>query len=262
MNFFEAFILGSVAGFTELLPISSTAHIIITSWIFDGIQNNFLTSFVIAVQLGALMAICFAFIYQMKYVSVWWKQIIIAFIPTALIGFLGYSFIRKSLTNESLLLWGIGVGGIIIILSEYWFSRKKQEITNESNNVPENNSITLPQAFAIGIFQSFAFFPGISRSASTIIGALWIGVSRKHALEFSFLLALPVIGSAVGYDLLQQSFVFSRYEWLLLLFGTIISAIVAYISILFLRKLIIKHSFAVFGWYRILLTIILVIILF
>ncbi len=251
MTIFHAIILGIVEGITEFLPISSTGHLILTSNILGLESTEFLKTFEIAIQGGAILSVL-ALVIQ----DVWndievYKKIVIAFIPTAVIGFLAYDHVKQFLGNPAIVAWALIIGGIIMILVE-WF--KKEDIS-----FPEDRSlgdISYKQSFLLGLFQSIALIPGISRSGATIIGGRLIGVGRKSLVYFSFLLAIPTLGAATGLDLLKTGFSFTSYEWLLLGIGAGTSAIIAYIAMRWLLRFISNHTFIPFGIYRIIVGII------
>ncbi len=245
MSIFHAIILGLVEGITEFLPISSTAHLMMTSTVFNITQSEFLKSFEIVIQLGAIASVILLFGKKVIAHPALIKKIIIGFLPTAVIGFVLYSFIKEHLiSNLSVAAWSLAIGGIILILVEQIYM-KKHVIKKE--NVED---ITNKQAFIIGVVQSLAVIPGVSRSAATIIPALFMGSSRTAAAEFSFLLAVPTIGAAAVYELLKN-FVEINGNAPALAAGFITSFIAAFFSIKFLLSFIQKRSFTPFGIYRI-----------
>lgn len=240
--------LGAVEGITEFLPISSTGHLILTANILHIVQTDFVKSFEIFIQLGAILAI----------VVLYWRKIFLnkkiflricaAFIPTAVIGLALYSVIKHYLIgNTAVVLWSLGIGGIAIILFEHFYGKK------ERATIGDLELITYKQAVLIGVFQSIAVIPGVSRSAATVIGGLWLGLSRKTIVEFSFLLAVPTMAAASGLDLLKSSGGFSTHEIGLLALGFITSFVFALVAVKFLLKYIQNHTFAPFGVYRIIL---------
>lgn len=249
MNWYHATILGIVEGLTEFLPISSTGHLILTARLMGIEQTEFVKSFEIAIQLGAILAVV------VLYWRILWSnfhtagKVLAAFIPTAGIGLLLYKWVKSVLLEkESVVLWALFIGGIVIVLFDRFFKENRSDDKGVSN-------ISYGQAVLIGVFQSLAVIPGVSRSASSIIGGLSLGLTRQVIVEFSFLLAIPTILAATVLDLSKTSLAFSSNEWVLVAIGGIVSFGVAILSIRFFLKYIQKNSFAVFGYYRIALAI-------
>lgn len=250
MTFLHAVILGIVEGLTEFLPISSTGHLILTADLLNLAKTAFLSSFEVGIQLGAILAVVILYakriLTQLKLI----KILIVAFIPTAAIGLALYKLIKTYLLgNTVVVLWALLIGGIVIIIFEHFY-REKPEAVSEVEN------ISYKQAFAIGVAQSFAVIPGVSRAAATIIGGLALGLKRKTIVEFSFLLAIPTMLAATGLDLLKTGSVFTSIEWGMLAVGFAVSFTVALLAIKWLLKFIQKHSFVYFGYYRIAVAII------
>ena len=258
MDFFQAFILGIIEGVTEFLPISSTGHLILASKLL-GIKGEFAKTFEIAIQLGAIFSVAVLYAKLLLNSFETWKRIIVAFIPTGIIGLAFYKIVKKYLLgNEMVVVWTLFIGGIIIILFELWESASWRRKGKKIEDVKDNEDITaisLKQSFLIGIFQSFAIIPGLSRSAATIIGGLLLGIDRKTIVKFSFLLAFPTMLAATGLDLLKSAGEFSSNDWGALAVGLITSFIVAIFSIKFLLRFIEKHTFISFGIYRIIIAI-------
>ena len=248
MDIIHALILSVVEGITEFLPISSTGHLILASQLLKIEQTEFVKSFEIYIQLGAIMSVLFLYLKQIRRKEVLLPTII-AFLPTALVGLLLYGSIKNVLLGNSLvtvaaLFWG----GILIILVELLFKEK-------DHHVNDIGKISLKSALVIGLFQSISVVPGVSRAAATIIGARLMGVKRKTAAEFSFILALPTMLAATGLDLLKSDFSFGTSEVILLVVGFLGSFLVASLAIKFLLSYIQNHSFIAFGVYRIILAI-------
>ncbi len=245
MNFFQAVILSVVEGISEFLPISSTGHLIITADILKIAQSNFVKDFEIIIQLGAIFAIVFLYwnsLFKSKEV---WKKILTAFIPTGIIGFVLFKFIKSFLLgNLYVTLISLFAGGIILIFLELMYKEKEHHVENIEK-------ISYTNAFIIGLCQSVAVIPGVSRSGATIIGALFLGTKRKAATEFSFLLAVPTMLAATGLDIIKSNFSYSVNEWLILLTGFIGSFIVATVVVKWFLKFVQSHTFIPFGTYRI-----------
>ncbi len=250
MNLINSIILSAVEGISEFLPISSTGHLVLASDILKITQSNFVKDFEIIIQLGAILAV----------VVLYWKsfllnketlfKIIAAFIPTAIIGLLLFKIIKNYLLgNTEITLISLLVGGIILIILELLYKEKDHHIS-------DIEKMTYKQAMAIGLVQSISVIPGVSRSGATIIGSLFLGVKRKTAVEFSFLLAVPTIAAATGLDILKSNLSsYSSNEYLMLAVGLIGSFIFAVLSIKFFIKFIQNHTFIPFGVYRIILAI-------
>ena len=246
MTAFEAIILGIIEGVTEFLPISSTGHLILVSHLLNIPNSDFLKSFEIVIQLGAICAV--VLLYWRSFLSFpIVTRLLIGFLPTAIIGFTLYPLVKGYLLgNIKVVVTALALGGLFLIIFELLHKEKdgsKQTISE----------ITYKQAFLIGIFQSIAIIPGISRSAATIIGGLLVGLKRVTIVEFSFLLAVPTMTAATGYDILKNYSIFSTETTLLLILGFVTAFIVALLVITSLLKFIKKHTFIPFGIYRIVL---------
>jgi len=198
MNFLDVIILGIVEGITEFLPISSTGHLILASHLLGLNQTGFLKSFEIAIQLGAILSVVVLYGRSLLINAAVLKRVFVAFAPTAIFGLVFYNTIKKSLLGDSnVVLWSLFLGGIFLIIFEI--------VHREKDAQEEIISITYPQALLIGVFQSVAMIPGVSRSAATIVGGLMIGLKRKTIVEFSFLLAVPTMGAATALDLMKNA---------------------------------------------------------
>src|SRR3989339_1372665 len=244
MNIVHVFILSIVEGITEFLPISSTGHLILASRLLDISTTNFTKSFEIVIQLGAILAIVVLYFKKFFQSIDIYKKLIVAFIPTAIVGFFLYPFIKEYLLGSSqVVVWSLFIGGIVIILFEKYHK--------PSNLQP----LTLKHYFLIGIFQSLSVIPGISRAAATIIGGLATGLNRKEATEFSFLLAVPTMIAASALDIYKSRQIIMSGNLLMLFMGTLFSFIFAMISVKFLIGYVKKHSFTTFGVYRIILAL-------
>ncbi len=248
MNYIQAIIFGIVEGLTEFLPISSTGHLILTSSLLKLTQTEFMKSFEIAIQLGAILSVVVlywrSFILDMDKL----KKVITAFIPTALVGLLFYKIIKKYLLDsQAIVLWALFIGGIIIILLELFLKRRDDQ--------KEAQAINYRQAFLIGLFQSLAIVPGVSRAAATIMGGLLLGISRRAIVEFSFLLAVPTMAAAVALDLIKTAPSFSGSEFVFLSIGFVVSFLTAMAAVKFLLSFIKKNNFIPFGIYRIILAL-------
>lgn len=246
----HAFIFGVVEGITEFLPVSSTGHLILTARVLGLAQSDFLKSFEIAIQLGAIFAVLILYGRTLlKDVQVL-KKVIAAFIPTVVIGAVLYKLIKHYLLgSQNVVLWSLFLGGIFLIVFEY-FHRESKDATEEISR------ITYRQACLIGLFQSVAMIPGVSRAAATIIGGLVLGLRRKTIVEFSFLLAVPTMAAATGLDLLKSAGSFLSDQFVFLAVGFLTSLGVAVLSIRFLLYYIKNHNFVLFGIYRVAIALI------
>jgi len=259
MNLIHTIILGIVEGLTEFLPISSTAHMDIVRTLFLIPSSEFIKSFEIIIQLGAILAV--VVLYARKVFSSWLyiRNLIIAFIPTGIIGFILYKLIKSFLIGN---IWveavALLVGGIIIIIFEN--SQKKNDSSLEEKVILED--LNIKQLITLGIAQSLAVIPGVSRSGAVIISGRAMGLGRSLITEFSFLLAVPTMLSATLYDVYKSGFSFSSSEWGTILIGFFTAFIVSLIIIKWFLSYIRTHTFKIFGWYRIILGLILIIALY
>ncbi|MDD3939260.1 MAG: undecaprenyl-diphosphatase UppP [Patescibacteria group bacterium] len=260
MTIFQSIILGLIEGLTEFLPISSTAHLIIASTWLKIPESEFLKNFLISIQLGAILSVAVLYFKTLIKSPRLILKIAAAFIPTSIIGLASYKLV-KNLFMESLFIIAIAliVGGVILIILEKRFSLKNKE-KNEAEH--ELTTISYRQSALIGIFQALAVIPGVSRSAATIMGGLSLGISRKNIVEFSFLLALPTMAAATGYDLYKSPPAFSPEEITVWIIGLIVSFVTAILGIKFFLKFIKKNNFISFGWYRIIIGLIVLSYLF
>ncbi|HRY37013.1 MAG TPA: undecaprenyl-diphosphate phosphatase [Candidatus Magasanikbacteria bacterium] len=249
MSYFHAIIIAVVEGITEFLPISSTGHMILTADLLKLEYSKFLSTFEISIQLGAILAVIYLYWKKLFIGIEIWKKIIVAFLPSAILGFTFYPMIKKMLEGNTVVLWSLFLGGIVLIIFELWYKERETDISEVEN-------ISYKQSFIVGLYQCIAMIPGVSRSAATIIGGLTQRMKRKTIIEFSFLLAIPTMGAATGYDLLKNASAFNIDQLLLLFTGFIISFFVAIISIKFLLSLVKKYTFIGFGVYRIIIAIV------
>lgn len=255
MSFLHALILGIVEGVTEFLPISSTGHLILTNRLLGLSSTDFIKSFEIIIQLGAIGAIIL--LYWRKLLIDWevMKRIAVGFIPTAVLGLIFYKTIKQLLGGDVVVLWALGIGGLALILFEKFHPSTELRASTELVTEGSVEQISYKQAFIIGIFQAFAFIPGVSRSAATIIGGLALGLRRTVAVEFSFLLSVPTMLAASLLDIYKNGAAFSSNQFGLLAVGFITAFIVALIAVKFLLKFVRTHSFVLFGVYRIILAV-------
>ncbi len=249
MDIFHAIILGFIEGVTEFLPVSSTGHMIIASRLMHIPDSEFLKTFEIAIQLGAICAV--AGLYWRTFLLDWEivLKVAAAFVPTAIVGLVLYKLIKHYLLGNSLVvIWSLFLGGAFIVLFEIFYKSKE-------DNIKEITKISYPQAILIGLCQSLAVVPGVSRSAATILGGLMLGVSRKTIVEFSFLLAVPTMLAATVLDIMKTEADLSLNEWGVLGVGFIVAWVIAWFSVKFLLHYIQRHNFTAFGVYRVLAAI-------
>ncbi len=259
---------GIIQGITEWLPISSTAHLLLfNEWFPMGsVEENFLDMFTVVIQFGSILAVAVLFWNKLcpfgksksseRKKSTWnlWGKVLVAAVPAAVIGLLLDDFIEDFVYGMPIIKCSVIAGTLIIYGIAFILIERK--MANRSNRVELLEDLSYKDAFFIGCFQILALIPGTSRSGSTIIGARTIGISRTVAAEFSFFLALPIMVGASGLKLLKY---FINYGWFtvgecfLLLAGMAISFFVSLGVIKFLMDFVRRHSFAPFGWYRIVL---------
>ncbi len=245
MDWLTALILGIVEGVSEFLPISSTGHLILASQLMGLDHTEFLKSFEIAIQVGAILSVVALYWRRLLVDFETMKKLVVAFLPTGILGFTLYRLVKQFLLGSpNIVLWSLFLGGIFIIAFEYLHREREDAVEDVSG-------ITYRQALLIGLFQSIAMIPGVSRSAATIIGGLALGLRRKAIVEFSFLLAVPTMLAATAYDLLKSGSAFSMDQMGFLAVGFVSSFVVALLSIKFLLSFIQTHTFIAFGIYRI-----------
>lgn len=261
MNWLDALILGIVEGITEFLPISSTGHLIICSAVLGLQQNDFLKLFTVAIQLGAILSVIV--LYYKKFLSFsdrkqlvkFYTKLMVAFIPSAVIGVLLNDAIDRVMESPVTVAVFLLLGGVFFIFSDKLFK----------SNHKNEHQITYKNAFVIGLFQCIAMFPGVSRSGATIIGGLFQKLTKKAAAEFSFFLAVPTMLGATAkklFDFFQLHQNMSKDEVSLLIIGNIVAFVVALAAIKFFIGLLQKTGFAFYGWYRILVGSVILILYF
>jgi undecaprenyl-diphosphatase len=247
MDLLTAIILGIVEGVSEFLPISSTGHMILASHLMGLEHTEFLKSFEISIQVGAILSVvalyCRLLLVNFEVI----KRVIVAFIPTGVLGLTVYKLVKGYLMGSAaVVLWSLFLGGVFLIVFELWH-REEDSAEDDLSRIPYKTAVI------IGLFQSIAMIPGVSRSASTIVGGLILGLKRKTIVEFSFLLAVPTMLAATVYDLYKTGAQMTLPQLDFLIAGFVTSFIVALLSIKFLLRFIQTHTFIPFGIYRILL---------
>jgi undecaprenyl-diphosphatase len=255
MTIFEAVVIAVVEGITEFLPISSTGHMIITEALLGMNIDEFTKAFTVNIQFGAILSV--VVLYWKRFLQSWtfYQKLFVAFLPAAVIGFLAGDFIDSLLENVMVVAVTMLLGGILLLFVDKWFKKEN-----------ENQEITYPTALKIGFWQCIAMIPGVSRSAASIIGGMQQKLSRTNAAEFSFFLAVPTMAAASGYKLLKiilepNGVSMLKDNLTTLLIGNIVAFIVAMIAIKTFITFLQKHGFKVFGWYRIVVGLILITLL-
>ncbi|MBI1224954.1 MAG: undecaprenyl-diphosphate phosphatase [Bacteroidetes bacterium] len=244
MSIIDTILTAIVEGLTEFLPISSTGHMILLNAVLGNGEDEFTKTFEVVIQLGAIMAI--VLLYARRFITQWdiYAKLLVAFLPAAVLGFLFHDFIKEKLFNHWVVAISLIVGGVVLILLDR-IIKPKEETPEELTN------ISYKQSLLIGCFQCLAMVPGVSRAAATIIGGMFNGLSKKSAAEFSFLLAIPTMFAASGYDLLKFEGTISGGQWTMIGIGFVIAFLTALLAVKWFVKLLEKHGFTGFGWYRI-----------
>ncbi|MBA2610604.1 MAG: undecaprenyl-diphosphate phosphatase [Bacteroidetes bacterium] len=245
MSYLQALIIAIVEGLTEFLPISSTGHMMITTAILGMEITPFVKLFTIAIQLGAILSVVVLYFKRFFRSVNFYLKLVVAFIPSAIAGVLLGDWIDAQLENVFGVAVALFVGGIILLFVDKWF---------KDPTIKTEEEITFPSAFKIGLFQCLALFPGVSRSASTIIGGMTQKLTRQNAAEFSFFLAVPTMFAATAkkmLDFYKDGITINSHEIKLLVFGNIIAFVVAALAIKFFIGVLNKYGFKYFGVYRI-----------
>ncbi len=246
---FDVFILSVIEGVTEFLPVSSTGHLILMShWL--NMDKAFYEVFDIAIQLGAICAVFFLYptYFKERLTQFFSKEtwvIAVSILPILVVGYALKDVIKVYLFNPEVIFWGLIVGGVGLILLE----RKYPNLENQD----QKSSVTFRQAIIIGMFQCLALWPGMSRSAMTIMGAMVSGLNRVTSAAFSFVIAVPVMVIIVGYDLISSRTSLSLIEYAWIGCGMLISFIIAWITMRWFLSIIQKQGLLMFGIYRIIL---------
>lgn len=286
INLFKITVLSIVEGVTEFLPISSTGHLILVNDFLKLEPEAFANAFNIIIQLGAILSVI---ILYRRRLNPWdkskighkrprryehwnwqtkayfninhadektmklWVKVLIACIPGGILGFLFDDYIDANFTNIQVVTSTLLIYGILIIVLEKWNSKRKRV------SIPTMEELDYKTAFLIGCFQSLALVPGTSRSAATILGAMLLGTGRVAAAEFSFFLAIPTMVGATLLKIIKNLGAFTGGQWIMILIGFFLSFVVAYFVIKKFMTYIQKNNFTIFGYYRIVLSIILII---
>lgn len=249
MNFFEAIVIAIVEGLTEFLPISSTGHMIIAQKLLGVESTDFVRFFTVAIQLGAILSVFVLYWKRFFQTLDFYYKLFVAFLPAVVFGLLLNSFIEDLLGNVWVVAISLLLGGIVLLFVDKWFK------------ADNNEQVDYPKALKIGLFQVIAMIPGVSRSAATIIGGLSQKLSRKAAAEFSFFLAIPTMLGATALELFKTYETITADDLPVLLVGNVVAFIVAIIAIKAFITFLTKHGFKLFGYYRIIVGAILLVLL-
>lgn len=256
MTLIESILLGLLEGVTEFLPISSTGHLILAEHALGIADSEFTKTFTIAIQLGAILAIVLLYAKRLLRAPRLIGKIAVAFIPTAVIGFTLYRLIKGYLLgNIVIVAWALGIGGVVMIVFELLRGKQLSAAHDSIEDLP------YWKAAVVGLAQSLAMIPGVSRSGATIIGGMLLGMSREAIVEFSFLLAIPTMLAATAYDLLKTYDQLSWDHTGLVAAGFVSAFIAAYLTAPALLRFIKRHSFIPFGIYRVALAVLVAVVL-
>jgi len=256
MNYIQALILAIIEGLTEFLPVSSTGHMVIASSLMGIGQDEFVKLFEVAIQLGAILAVVVLYWKKFFDFSKWqfYIKLVIAVIPALFFGYLLNDFIDNTLGDPIFIAVVLLLGGIVLLFVDRFFNHP---------TIQHEKEITNLTAFKIGCFQVLAVaLPGLSRSAATIIGGMQQKLNRQAAAEFSFFLAVPTMCAATGYKLMKGYHLLNEENIKLLIFGNVAAFIVAIIAIKSFIGFLSKHGFRVFGWYRIIVGVVILALYF
>lgn len=246
MTFFQSILIAIIEGLTEFLPISSTGHMILASTAMGIHEDEFVKTFEVFIQLGAILAIALMYIKRfLRSLTIYFK-LVTAFLPTAVVGLLAYDYIKAYLFNPVVVSVSLILGGVVLLFID-------KKVLQQSTTVAEVEDISYKNAFFIGLFQCLSMVPGTSRAAATIIGGVFNGLDRKQAMEFSFLLAVPTMMAAGGYDLLKADLAFTSEQLMLLGIGFVVAFASAWVAVKLFLTYVSSNGFTAFGWYRIVL---------
>jgi len=244
MTWLQALIIAIVEGITEFLPISSTGHMIITEAVLGIEPSEFSKTFIVNIQFGAILSVIVLY-WKNFFASLdFYYKLFVAFLPAAVVGYLAGDLIDRMLGSVLVVAISLVVGGIVLLFIEEWFKNTAEK---------GKNDVTYSSALKIGFFQCIAMIPGISRSAATTIGGMTQKLNRKAAAEFSFFLAVPTMFAASAYKLIENYKSINIHNIPILVFGNVIAFIIALLAIRTFINYLTRHGFKLFGWYRIFL---------
>ena len=256
MSIFEAIVLAIVEGVTEFLPVSSTGHMIIASSLMGIADQSFTKTFTVAIQFGAILSVVVLYWKRFFQSIDFYFKLLVAVLPALVLGFLLNDFIDQLLERVEVVAVMLIIGGVLFLFIDKLFQKTEEAGIQEVN---------YPAALKIGLFQTIAMIPGVSRSAATIIGGLTQNLTKKAAAEFSFFLAVPTMAAATGYKLLKfykEGNGFDQSEVSILVIGNLVAFIVALLAIKSFISFLTKNGFKLFGYYRIIAGIIILILYF
>lgn len=260
MNIFEAVVIAIVEGITEFLPVSSTGHMIIASSLLGIAKDDFTKLFEVAIQFGAILSVLVLYIKRFWPLNKWsfYFKLIVAVIPALVLGALFSDRIDDLLESPTTVAISLLIGGIVLLFIDKVFNQP---------TVEDQDQISYRKALVIGFWQCIAMIPGVSRSAASIIGGMQQKLTRNLAAEFSFFLAIPTMAAATGYKLLKAyketpEILIDKNNMLLLAVGNVVAFVVAMIAIKFFIGYLQKYGFKLFGWYRIIAGIVLLILIY
>jgi undecaprenyl-diphosphatase len=245
MTLYQAILLAVIEGLTEYLPVSSTGHMILGSSLMGIQSDNFVKLFTVAIQLGAILSVIALYFKRFFQTIGFYFKLLVAFLPAVFFGLLFSEKIDQLLESPLVVAISLLVGGLILLFVDQWFN---------NGDINNTDDITFGTAFKIGLFQCISMIPGVSRSASTIVGGMSQKLSRKTAAEFSFFLAVPTMFGATAkklFDFYQNGFVISQEQLNLLIIGNVVAFIVAMLAIRYFITFLQIRGFKIFGWYRI-----------
>ncbi|TAL58639.1 MAG: undecaprenyl-diphosphate phosphatase [Bacteroidetes bacterium] len=253
MTYLQALLLAIIEGITEFLPVSSTGHMILADALMNVRDKEFTKTFEIVIQLGAILAVALLYVKRFFVSLDIYLKLLTAFIPTGIIGILAYKSIKAYLFNPFVVIVALIVGGIILILLDKWTE-------NKTSDFEKAEDVSYAGAVKIGLFQCLSMIPGVSRAAATIFGGVFAGFDRKIAAEFSFLLAIPTMLAASGKDLWESKDLIHSENVKLLLFGGAVAFAFALIAVKGFIIFVQKYGFKHFGYYRIILGVLFLIL--
>lgn len=255
MSILDAIILAIIEGLTEFLPVSSTGHMIIASSFMGIASDPFTKLFTIVIQLGAILSVLVLYFKRFFKSIDFYYKLVVAFIPAAIFGVLLSDKIDAMLESPLTVAISLVVGGIILLFVDKWFA---------NGDLENDEDISYLTALKIGFFQCIAMIPGVSRSGASIVGGMSQKLTRKLAAEFSFFLAVPTMFAATGkklFDFFKDGNVITSDQWTVLAIGNVVAFIVALIAIKSFIGFLNKYGFRLFGWYRIVAGLIIILLI-
>lgn len=243
MTFFQLVLLSFIEGLTEFLPVSSTGHLILTSAVLGIQDEGFIKSFNIIIQFGAILSVLVLYWRRFLPDLEFYKKLVIAFLPAAVIGLAVKSKIDILLGSVQVVAWALVVGGVILVWTDRYFEKHMGRMRIET--------MTWKDCLKLGFLQCFAFIPGVSRSAATIVGGLYLGMTRKEAAEFSFFLAVPTLAGATLVKTLGIVKTLDSAHWGYLAAGMGLSFLFALFAVKIFIGMVSRFGFKHFGYYRI-----------